>query len=294
MPHIPTQAAQTGGLLLRLAIYLWGVGGRWLRIAIFVAAGALLLILGMALTGIPGLVALTALAPLVALFLVPARINPMWLLAIAVWPDRILVNEKRRVLSEGIPLGGDELRRGVRWVFAFVAVEVGMAFYYAGVEYLAPSVDRTLVLVTFALFVFFALVAASPTGKVRTRTIGVLSVVFVILTVLFLFGGKNEFGDKLEAIGNDDAKAAPAAVAPEGATESQVALRGFGDCSASVDLDVGPSGRNVFLGPSSAVVRWLDYGDEEGPINKWWDQKGGRVCFLGPAGETVTVRQIPS
>lgn len=219
MPNIPGQETaveeqeeESGNVLFRLARYLWGVGGKWLRIAIFVAAGALLLILGTALTGVPAIIALTALVPLVAILLVPARINPVWLLAIAVWPDRILVNEKRRVLPQGIPLGGNELRRGVRWIFAFVAVEVGMAFYYASVEYLAPSVDRTLVLVTFALFVFIALVMASPSGKIKTRAIGVLSVVFVVLTVIFLFGGKSEFGDKLEAIGNDEAKAAPAEV----------------------------------------------------------------------------------
>ncbi|MEX2033540.1 MAG: hypothetical protein WD889_03260, partial [Candidatus Colwellbacteria bacterium] len=171
-------------------------------------------------------------------------------------------------------------------------VEVGMAFYYAGVEYLAPSVDRTLVLVTFVLFILIALVTASPTGKVRTRAISVLSVVAVILTVIFLFGGKSEFGQKIEAIG-DDAKAGAVEAVPSGATTSRVVLLGFGECSAEVDLDAGPRGKNRFLGSPNALVYWEDYGGEEGSINKEWGAKGGRVCFLGPAGETVIVRQIP-
>ncbi|MBI2506962.1 MAG: hypothetical protein HYW00_02385, partial [Candidatus Colwellbacteria bacterium] len=144
------------------------------------------------------------------------------------------------------------------------------------------------------MWVAVLLVPAATEHRLARAVQAVLLVIVAFFTIAFYAGGTDGVRQKIEAIGNNDAKAAPAAVAPEGATESQVALRGFGDCSASVDLDVGPSGRNVFLGPSSAVVRWLDYGDEEGPINKWWDQKGGRVCFLGPAGETVTVRQIPS
>lgn len=294
------QARRTPGLLFRLARYLWGVGGKWLRIAIFVAVGTLFLILGAALTGVPALVALTALAPLVALLLVPARINPMWLLAIAAWPDRIFVDEKRRIpiLREGIPLGGDELRRGVRWIFAFIAVEVGMAFYYAGVEYLAPSVDRTLVLITFALFVFLALVAASPTGKVRTRTIGVLSIVFVVLTVIFLFGGKDEFGNKLEAIGNGDARAAPAAgVSTAGRvtlTEERqyITLLGEDKLAGPVDLDPLEIGECARWQPSvkGVVIHWEDRTEESMEVDSSHPPVG-LVWFKGPAEQQVGVRK---
>lgn len=75
----------------------------------------------------------------------------------------------------------------------------------------------------------------------------------------------------------------------------RVTLRGFENCSDEVDLTLGPEeGKNFFLGPSGAQVRWLDYDGEEGPVAKWWGPKGGRICFLGPTGETVTVRQTPT
>lgn len=289
--YVGPQIAHTGGLLFRLAVLLWGVGGRWLRVAIFVAAGALFLILAAALAGQPALVALTAFAPLVAILLVPARVNPMWLLAIAVWPDRIFENpEKQRV---GTSLGGDELRRGVRWVFAFIAVEVGMAFYYAGVEYLAPSVDRTLVLVTFALFVLLALVAASPPGKIRTNVMGVLTVVFVVLTVIFLFGGKDEFGNKLEAIDiGGGAKAAPLELMPTPAGRTfRIHLLGPERLSAPFDIDRwAPTINDEFRywGPVGTRAQF-----EDGTNVSLFERVGaktGEVRFTGPAGRVVTIK----
>lgn len=93
--------------------------------------------------------------------------------------------------------------------------------------------------------------------------------------------------------GSDGTKAAEVKV-DEGRV-ARVSLRGFENCSDEVDLTLGPvKGRNFFLGSSDTLVRWLDYSSEEGPITKWWGSKGGRICFLGPIGETITVRQTPS
>jgi len=70
-----------------------------------------------------------------------------------------------------------------------------------------------------------------------------------------------------------------------------VTLLGDETCSNYVDLDAGPRGDNYFEGPDDAVVHWED--GTSNSITEWVDRKGGLVCFTGPAGERVTVRQVP-
>jgi hypothetical protein len=271
--YVGPQIIHSGNLLFRLARYLWGEAGRWLRIAIFFAAGTFFLILGAALTGIPGLVALAALTPLVPLLLVPVRVNPLWLAVAAAWPDRF---------------GGNELRRGARWVIAVLALQTGMAFYYAGVEYLAPDVDRTLVLVTFALFVFASLLAASPPGKAKKWAMRATTAAFLLLTLVFLFGGKTEFGHKLET-----ATAGGAAQTARCCWE--VTLAGPDHwVSTGVNLDTFPGGlRYSFSGPEGTRVRFVDEGGAvlaEGLITENFGVQGGVPEFAGPAGATASLR----
>jgi len=270
-PTLGQEIRRSGGLLFRLARYLWDEAGRWLRIAIFVAAGTFFLILGAALTGVPEVVALAALAPLVPLLVVPVRVNPLWFATIAAWPDRF---------------GGNELRRGARWVIAVLALQTGMAFYYAGVEYLAPDVDRTLVLVTFALFVFASLLAASPPGKAKKWAMRAVVAVFLVLTLVFLFGGKTEFGRKMETA---------TAGAAQTANTWKVTLAGPDHwVSTGVNLDQFPGGLHYsFSGPEGTRVRFVDEGGTvlaEGPITENFGVQGGIPEFAGPAGATASLR----
>lgn len=94
------------------------------------------------------------------------------------------------------------------------------------------------------------------------------------------------------------AKAAPAVATPSGEGITWVTLRGLDECSDIVDLDAGPSGENFFgLYPSGTMIRFLDHNDLTILIDDLPDSPiaaSGNVCFLGPAGGRVRVRQVPN
>lgn len=71
-----------------------------------------------------------------------------------------------------------------------------------------------------------------------------------------------------------------------------IELLGDAECSESIDLSEGPRGYNYFSGPPGTQVRELSTG-VVGFITETFDSIGGPVCFTGPAGEEVTVRQVP-
>ncbi len=245
---------------------------RWLRYAIIAALFELALATAVAagteaiwlkaLIGI-GLPALTLLVPLI---IWPAILSTAW-----------AIPRARRVLQGIITLVAIQSVYGVYLIVVPVHNEPG------------------LLVATVALMWVAVLLIPAATGRSLARMIQtVLLVIVAFFTIAFYAGGTDGVRQKIEAIGGNDAKAAPTEVAPSGATTSRVTLNGFKKCSAEVDLDVGPRGENIFLGSDTVIVRWLDYGNEEGSINKDWGVRGGRVCFLGPAGESVTVRQVPN
>lgn len=120
---------------------------------------------------------------------------------------------------------------------------------------------------------------------------------FVVAVVLFfVLGGP----DLLQSFDGDSRSqsASSGNVRTSQETQAQqttlqtVTLLGENTCSDYVDLDAGPRGENYVEGPTNARIHWQD--GTSGFITEWFGVKGGRVCFTGPAGETVTVRQVPN
>ncbi|MBI2099733.1 MAG: hypothetical protein HYT48_00115 [Candidatus Vogelbacteria bacterium] len=286
----------------------WNWGTFWSRIALWFLVISTILIPFVALSGQPAIIApmgLVPLAGLLAVFLRPQGVSPLWGGVIAYWPDRILENEERRIrflpdLREGIPLGGGELRLNARRVAGVLFAEALLAEYYALMEYAAGKADVTLIFVSFVLFVTAGLGVGSRPGRLRNIGLSLVTVAIVAVTVVFALGGKSGIDEKVKAIGNDDAKAAPAAIMPAPSCpfstliERQITLQGLGKwASTGVDLSQLEGGLDYeFHGPSGTWVRFVSQSGKviaEGLINQNFAVQGGIPEFSGEAGYTATL-----
>lgn len=109
-----------------------------------------------------------------------------------------------------------------------------------------------------------------------------VAILILVIGIATTFSGKN-----------NDAKAET----PSGETVTWVTLQGVGECSDVVDLDTGPPGENFFgLYPKGTAISFLDHDGKTILLDDLPDEPitaSGSVCFLGPAGERVRVRQVP-
>lgn len=155
---------------------LWNTGNRWARIAIAVIVLWPLLLIVVAMAGIPALTSFLALAPIAAiLLLIFAFFDPLLIAAVATFP------QGRKIL---------------RWIVMLISVELIIGVYCSVVPVwndrgLIPL--AFLVAVVLLLLSFFAGVFGQRVLKV---TIYILLLLFVLLTAIFFLGGRENVAQK--------------------------------------------------------------------------------------------------
>lgn len=282
----------------------WRIVTRWNRLAIrgtsVIVFGYPLAVTLAALAGFHMVIGLLTFLPLLVALRVSRHITrPQYrsrlgaaaavIFGTAVTSDRGPEASRLRRLAADVEDVAVDVLRSLRRV---LLVYGGIGAYY----FFTPT--ENIEGIAIGIMILMLLMGGSIGESRGWRTAFFLAPLLVIIVITaVLFSREPWAGDVAHAVRKAlPAKAATAKVVEkDGVRVVRVALRGFGECSDVVDLTEGPvRGKNFFLGPSTARVRWRDYGDEEGYITRWWGEKGGRICFLGPASQMVTVRQVPN
>lgn len=224
---------------------------RWLRYAIIAALFELVIVAAVAGTVKPiwvkaligiGLPALTILVPVI---LVPAIVGTIW----------------------AIP----RVRRVLFWIITIVAVQSLYGIYLAFV----PVSNNPGLLVLQVALMWVVVLLAWPARRYNlARGVQVILVMIVLVTTAAFYAGSyDKLGKKVKAIGNDDAKAAPAMM-PTTATQTfRIAVPGGNRKSEPWDLD-----------------RWTPTVDDS---FRWWGppgtlahfEDGTSVSLFGAVGE---------
>ena len=185
------------------------------------------------------------------------------------------------------------VRRILGGLLFAVFLELAAGIYFSIVPVRnAPELLSLRVLIITAMGVLALSVALLDKKEWRTaRTaMWILSIVLALVTVISFLGvdkTKELLTDTKQFVDEQDGDQS---VAVRDEFVQKVLLVGEDQCSELVRLDLGPPGENVFEGPSGAKVYWPD--GTNGPISMNFGVKGGPVCFTGPVGEIVTVREF--
>ncbi len=157
---------------LRIIRALWGIGNLWARLAIIIVASWPVAVTFAALIGWPALTATVALLPLAAIiFGLIALIDPLVIGAIgAVWP------------------------RFLKALALVIGTELAIGVYFAAVP---VASDRGLV--PLALLLLLAILFLAMSGKVK-GVISALVAAFVILTGIFLLGGREKAKERAKDV----------------------------------------------------------------------------------------------
>jgi len=253
---------------------LWRTGNWWMRRVVFLLLAWPFVVLLVALTLSPTVVASIATTiPVLSILLLLFS----WPVATAIAAS---ARHGRHVIGALLLIAAGELVVGIYLVLVPVRN--------------APEMIPIFILVAFAtLFLTAGASLLGRTGEATRRLATILVLIAVGITAIFFAGGVDEartwLDEQAAASASSGGDSGRQAVAAQRVT--QVSLLGENLCSESVNLDNGPRGKNLFEGPAEARVHWQD--GTTGFITEWFDVKGGHVCFTGPAGEKVTVRQVP-
>ncbi len=171
---------------------IWNTGNRWARWAIAIIVLWPFLLVVIALAGIPLLTSLLALLPIVSvLLLLLAFLDPLLVAALGTF-------HKGRIV--------------LRWIATIIGMELVTGVYFSMVPvWNDPGLVPLLILVIIAIL-FLSL---GIQGKLTKKTVAILAIIVVILTAIFVFGGRDSGGERLknlyQKIGSSPQRATAAA-----------------------------------------------------------------------------------
>jgi len=150
-------------------VALWKTGNRWCRWAIAVSVFWPIVLVAVALTGLPLLISLLALLPVLAIMLsLLAAIDPLVVAIVGAF------GTGRTVLRTIATVIGTELVIGV--YFSIIPVWN----------------DRGLIPVLILVMVAIGFLSIGIKGKVVKTTISILAVIAVVITAIFVLGGREK------------------------------------------------------------------------------------------------------
>jgi hypothetical protein len=153
---------------------LWSVGNYWARLAIIIVASWPLIIALTALIGWPALTVTVALLPLIAVVFGLIGLNPR--------------HPRRRLRGQPLVIAaiGAVWPRFLRTLALIIGTELAIGAYFAAVP---VANDRGLI--PLALLLLLAIIFLALSGW-RGRVMSALVVVFIVLTAIFLLGGREK------------------------------------------------------------------------------------------------------
>lgn len=282
--------------LWRTFLVLWERGERPPRRVLLLTVGAIvfwpvLFTLAALLPWGPGTVVaiVTLLGPLG---------TALWLSLLPYWTGGVTVAAGLAVFNRGRL--GDEARRLFRAVTLVLTGELLIGAFYVFIP-----VRKDPALIPIIMLVFMTLLFMRISG-LKARWLTRLLVWLAIgITLVFLLGGRATVSRMIEEAREKATTERQTVELVEAEGENplraEVVLQGPRHCVGPVVITDQKGGGVVpaywdyfFAGPSKAQARFDD--GAAGSLeywNQWVGIKGGRVCFTGPAGQTVKILAYP-